>query len=203
MVTSARPSYTRDFLTSGICSLIKHAAMVKLMQFPAKIHTVMLWLVPHTLTGEQWGLCCEKKWEKNYLNITAPDCVSWVMVIWDLDVSDVVVVVQEISLLTSCCSDLPTWAVTHTLWWLIDSNFFHFFKRWRELQRTSPCTWQRTAASLWQVCPPTTWNIWPTPCTRSPSKRRSRSTLVQAVARGAFWYIHVTQVLQQRCNSSA
>ena len=117
--------------------------------------------------------------------------------------SDVVVVVQEISLLTSCCSDLPTWAVTHTLWWLIDSNFFHFFKRWRELQRTSPCTWQRTAASLWQVCPPTTWNIWPTPCTRSPSKRRSRSTLVQAVARGAFWYIHVTQVLQQRCNSSA
>ena len=43
MVTRARPSYTRDFLTPGICSLIKPAAMVKLMQFPAKIHTVMLW----------------------------------------------------------------------------------------------------------------------------------------------------------------
>ena len=31
MVTRARPSYTRDFLTPGICSLIKPAAMVKLM----------------------------------------------------------------------------------------------------------------------------------------------------------------------------
>ena len=31
MVTHAHPSYTRDFLTPGICSLIKPAAMVKLM----------------------------------------------------------------------------------------------------------------------------------------------------------------------------
>ena len=31
MVTRARPSYTRVFLTPGICSLIKPAAMVKLM----------------------------------------------------------------------------------------------------------------------------------------------------------------------------
>ena len=31
MVTRARPSYTRDFLTPGICSLIKPAAMVRLM----------------------------------------------------------------------------------------------------------------------------------------------------------------------------
>ena len=31
MVTRARPRYTRDFLTQGICSLIKPAAMVKLM----------------------------------------------------------------------------------------------------------------------------------------------------------------------------
>ena len=31
MVTRARPSYTQDFLTPGICSLIKSAAMVKLM----------------------------------------------------------------------------------------------------------------------------------------------------------------------------
>ena len=31
MVKRARPSYTRDFLTPGICSLIKPAAMVKLM----------------------------------------------------------------------------------------------------------------------------------------------------------------------------
>ena len=43
MAIRARPSYTRDFLTPGICSLIKPAAMVKLMQFPAKIHTVILW----------------------------------------------------------------------------------------------------------------------------------------------------------------
>ena len=31
MVTRAGPSYMRDFLTPGICSLIKPAAMVKLM----------------------------------------------------------------------------------------------------------------------------------------------------------------------------
>ena len=31
MVTRARPSYTRDFLTPGICSLINPAAWVKLM----------------------------------------------------------------------------------------------------------------------------------------------------------------------------
>ena len=42
MVTRARPSYTRDFLTLGICSLIMPAAMVKLMSFNAQIHTVML-----------------------------------------------------------------------------------------------------------------------------------------------------------------
>ena len=33
---------TRDYLTLGICSLIRHTAMEKLMPFPAKIHTVML-----------------------------------------------------------------------------------------------------------------------------------------------------------------
>ena len=36
-----RPSYTRDFLTPRICNLIKPAAMVKLMQLPAKIQSVM------------------------------------------------------------------------------------------------------------------------------------------------------------------
>ena len=34
--------YTRDYLTSGICSLIKPAAMEKMMSFHTKIHTVML-----------------------------------------------------------------------------------------------------------------------------------------------------------------
>ena len=44
MVTRARPSYTQDFLTLGICSLIKPAAMVKLMQFHTKIHShVIIW----------------------------------------------------------------------------------------------------------------------------------------------------------------
>ena len=38
----ARLRYPRDFLTPGICSLIKPAAMVNLMPVPAKIHTVML-----------------------------------------------------------------------------------------------------------------------------------------------------------------
>ena len=36
MVTRARPSYTRDFLTPGICSLIKPAAMVNWCNFPPK-----------------------------------------------------------------------------------------------------------------------------------------------------------------------
>ena len=42
MVTHARLRYIRDYLTPGICSLIKPAAMEKMMLFPAKIHTVML-----------------------------------------------------------------------------------------------------------------------------------------------------------------
>ena len=33
---------TQDYLTQGICSLIKPAALVQMMQFPAKIYTVML-----------------------------------------------------------------------------------------------------------------------------------------------------------------
>ena len=42
MVTHAGLRYTRDYLTPGICNLIKPAAMEKLMSFGAKIHTVML-----------------------------------------------------------------------------------------------------------------------------------------------------------------
>ena len=42
IVTPARLGYTRDYLTSGICRLIKPHAMEKLMPFLAKIHTVML-----------------------------------------------------------------------------------------------------------------------------------------------------------------
>ena len=34
--------YTQDYLTPGICSLIKPAAVEKLIPFLAKIHTVML-----------------------------------------------------------------------------------------------------------------------------------------------------------------
>ena len=33
----------RDYLTPGICSIIKPAAREKLMAFPAQIHTAMLW----------------------------------------------------------------------------------------------------------------------------------------------------------------
>ena len=43
MVTRAGLRYTRDYLTPGICSLIKPAAMEKMISFRAKIHTVMLW----------------------------------------------------------------------------------------------------------------------------------------------------------------
>ena len=42
MVTHAGLRYRRAYLTPGICSLIKHAAMGKLMSFGAKIITVML-----------------------------------------------------------------------------------------------------------------------------------------------------------------
>ena len=42
MVTRAGLRYTREYLTPGICSLIKPVAMEKLMLFRAKIHTVML-----------------------------------------------------------------------------------------------------------------------------------------------------------------
>ena len=42
MVTRAGLRYTRDYLTPGICSLIKPAATEKMMSFRAKIHTVML-----------------------------------------------------------------------------------------------------------------------------------------------------------------
>ena len=42
LVTRAGLRYTRDYLTPGICSLIKPAAMEKLMSFRTKIHTVML-----------------------------------------------------------------------------------------------------------------------------------------------------------------
>ena len=36
------PSLHTRLLDTGICSLIKPAAMVKLIPFPAKIHTVVL-----------------------------------------------------------------------------------------------------------------------------------------------------------------
>ena len=42
MVTCASLSYTQDYLTPGICSLIKPTAVEKLMSFPATIHTVSL-----------------------------------------------------------------------------------------------------------------------------------------------------------------
>ena len=51
MVTRAGLRYTRDYLTSGICSLIKPAAMEKLMSFRAKIHTVMLLWCPNTTSA--------------------------------------------------------------------------------------------------------------------------------------------------------
>ena len=43
MVTRARLRYTRDHLTSGICSLIKPAALAKFMQISAIINTFVLW----------------------------------------------------------------------------------------------------------------------------------------------------------------
>ena len=43
MMTRAGHCYTRDYLTPGICSLIKPAAKEKLMWFHAKLHTVMLY----------------------------------------------------------------------------------------------------------------------------------------------------------------
>ena len=42
MVTCTGLGYTQDYLTPGICSPIKPAAMEKLMSFCAKIHTVRL-----------------------------------------------------------------------------------------------------------------------------------------------------------------
>ena len=42
MMTRAGFRYTHDYLTPGICTLIKPAAMEKLMSFRAKIHAVML-----------------------------------------------------------------------------------------------------------------------------------------------------------------
>ena len=42
MVTRACLRYTWDYLTLGICSLFKLAAMEKLISFSAKIHIVML-----------------------------------------------------------------------------------------------------------------------------------------------------------------
>ena len=42
MVTRARLRYTRDYLPPGICSLIKPAAMAKLISFPVKTIAVML-----------------------------------------------------------------------------------------------------------------------------------------------------------------
>ena len=45
MVPRAGLRYTRDYLTPGICNLIKPTAIEKLMSFSAKINTVMLYLV--------------------------------------------------------------------------------------------------------------------------------------------------------------
>ena len=42
MVTRVRLRYTRDYLTPGICSLIKPGAMENFIPFPANIQTVML-----------------------------------------------------------------------------------------------------------------------------------------------------------------
>ena len=44
MVTRARLRYTRDYLTSGICSLINPIATETLMLFTTKIHAVMFWM---------------------------------------------------------------------------------------------------------------------------------------------------------------
>ena len=41
MVTRTRLRYTGGYLTPGICSLMKPAAVEKLMPFSAKINTVM------------------------------------------------------------------------------------------------------------------------------------------------------------------
>ena len=43
MVIHARLHYTRDYLPPGICNLIKPAALAKLISFPTKITTVMVW----------------------------------------------------------------------------------------------------------------------------------------------------------------
>ena len=45
MVTRARLLYTHGYLMPGICSLIKPAAMEKLIPSPTKIHTVIMWLL--------------------------------------------------------------------------------------------------------------------------------------------------------------
>ena len=49
MVTRAGLRYTRDYLTPGICSIIKPAAMGKLMSFHAKIHS-------HVIKRERMGV---------------------------------------------------------------------------------------------------------------------------------------------------
>ena len=41
MVSLAHLRYTRDYLTPGICGLIKPVAMEQHMSFPDKIHQVM------------------------------------------------------------------------------------------------------------------------------------------------------------------
>ena len=52
MVTRARPSYTRYFLTPGMCSLIKPATMVKLMcNFPPKSTQSCYNLLPPPLSA--------------------------------------------------------------------------------------------------------------------------------------------------------
>ena len=42
MVLRAYLRHKRDYLTPGICNIIKPTAMEKLMPFPAEIHTAML-----------------------------------------------------------------------------------------------------------------------------------------------------------------
>ena len=59
MVTHICLRYTQDYLAPSICSLIKLAAMEKLMPFPAEIHTMMLC---HDSGSQEW-------WGQHGLNV--------------------------------------------------------------------------------------------------------------------------------------
>ena len=77
MVTHAHLRHTQDYLTPGICSLIDPAAMEKLMPFPTKIHTVMLWYC----TIHQWV------WWHGWVKATA-EAFSIQTKRWGLDICE-------------------------------------------------------------------------------------------------------------------